>query len=134
MKSIKKRFKEILIAINSSATELARISEGLTLLSDLKQIAEKVLSAEAALNSQIIDLKKAEFREGIADSEALSVLEEIVDNDVISTLEERFFAELNNHADNGIGEFLQQLLEKIDNRHAQMLSKIQSLLALLDDE
>jgi hypothetical protein len=93
-----------------------------------------VISAEAALNLQIADLKKAEFRDGIADSEALSELEELIDNDTISTLEERFFSELDNHADSGIGEFLQQLLEKIDKTHAEMLINIQNLIALLDEE
>ncbi len=134
MKSIKKRFKEILVAIKSSASELALLSEGLTLLSEIQQIAGKVLSAEAELSLQIAELKKAEFREGIADSEALSVLEEIIDNDVISALEESFFAELDNHADSGIGEFLQQLLEKIGKCHAGMITNIQNLFALLEDE
>jgi len=45
-----------------------------------------------------------------------------------------FFAELGNHADSGAGEFLQQLLEKIDKRYTKMIERIQQLSALLDED
>ena len=134
MKSIKKRFKLILTEIEQAADELAGLSADLSLLGEIQQTAGKVLNACVALRAQIAELKKAEFREGIADAEALSQLDEIVDIDAVSALEDRFFAELKNHADSQIGEFLQQLLDKIDKRYTKMVGLIQQLSGLLDEE
>lgn len=134
MKSIKKRFKLLLTEIEQAASELALLGADLSLLSEVHQTAGKVSSACEALRLQISALKKTEFREGIADAEALFQLEEVVDSDAISALEDRFFAELDNHADSGIGEFLQQLLDKIDKRYTKMVENIQQLSALLEDE
>ena len=134
MKSIKKRFKQSLDAIEQSASELAVLSTDLELLSEIHQTAIQVSSACEALRSRVSELKKADFREGIADAEALSELDEIADTDAISALEDRFFAAQTNQADSGIGEFLQQLLDKIDKRYTKMLENIQQLSALLDEE
>lgn len=134
MKSIKKRFKLLLADIKQSANELAVLSADLPLLADIQQITDKVLLACATLEQQASELKKAEFIGGIADSEALAELDEIADTDTISSLEEHLFAELNNHADSAVGEFLQQMLDKLESRHARLLGNIQQLCALLDEE
>ena len=133
MKSIKKRFKLLLTEIDQTANELALLCADLPLLSEIHQLAGKVLSANETLRLEISELKKAEFREEIAESEALAALDEIADTDAISLLEERFFAEHDNHAD-GIGEFLQQLLDKIGNIYTKMVENIQQLTALPDEE
>lgn len=134
MKSIKKRFKQLLAEIEQSASELAVLSADLELLSGIHQTANQVSSACEALRLSVSELKKADFREGIADAEALSQLDEIADTDAISMLEDRLFAARGNHTDSGIGEFLQQMLDKIDQCHTKMVENIQQLSALLDDE
>jgi hypothetical protein len=134
MKSIKKRFKQLLAEIEQSANKLAVLSADLELLSGIHQTADQVSSACEALRLRVSELKKTEFREGVADAEALSRLDEMVDTDAISALEDRLFAAQGNHADSGIGEFLQQLLDKIDKCYTEMVENIQQLCALLDNE
>jgi len=134
MKSIKKRFKLLLAELTDAANELALLSADLSLLQEIREIAEKVLAASLTLSQETARLNKSEFAEEIAGCEALALLEELVDNDAVSTLEDVFFAELANHADSRIGEFLQQLLDKIDKRYAKILENIQQLSALLEEE
>jgi hypothetical protein len=133
MKSIKRRFKRVLKDIEKSASELLLISADLTLLAQIHQLAEQVSKAEAELRKAASELKKEDFQEGIADCEAWLIFEEIVDTDAISSLEDVFFEEMENQADSGLGEFLQQLLEKIQIRYNKMLADIQELLALVQD-
>jgi hypothetical protein len=134
MKSIKKRFKQLLAEIEQSANELAVLSADLELLSDIHQTAIQVSNACEALRLKVSELKKADFRESIFDAEALSELDEIADTDAISALEDRLFAAQANHADSGIGEFLQQLLNKIDKCYTKMVENIRQLCALPDEE
>lgn len=134
MKSIKKRFKSLLAEIELVAGELELMSSDLLLLDDVRQIADKILSACETLRLQAAELKKADFSEGIAGAEALSQLEEIADIDAVSLLEDRFFAELKNQADSNIGVFLQQWLDKIDERYTKLVELIQQLTALPDEE
>jgi hypothetical protein len=134
MKSIKKRFKLLLSDIVVSANQLAVISADLTLLSEIQQLAAKVLRADATLSLLISALKKDDFVIGVADSQALAELEEMIDVDAVSSLEERLFAALNNQDDHGVGEFLQQFLGKIDKTYTKMLTDIQLLTALLDQQ
>ncbi|MDD1622468.1 MAG: hypothetical protein LUQ11_13415 [Methylococcaceae bacterium] len=134
MKSIKKRFKQLLAEIEQSASELAVLSADLELLSEIRRMANQVSKACEALRLETSKLKKANFSEGIADAETLAQLDEIVDIDAISALEDRFFAELQNQADSDIGEFLQQLLDKIDKCYTKMVENIQQLSALLEEE
>lgn len=134
MKSIKKRFKQLLAELADTANELALLSADLSLLQEIQEIARKVLAASQTLSLRAAQLNKAEFVDEIADCEALALLEELIDNDAVSTLEDVFFAELENHADSRIGEFLQQLLEKIDKRYTKILENIQQLSSLLEEE
>jgi hypothetical protein len=134
VKSVKKRFRLLLKEIHASASVIAFISADLTLLNEVHSLAEKVLSLEKILNLQAAEIKKTEFIQTIIDSEALHELEEIIDIDIISQLEARFFDGLDNHAENEIGDFLQQLLQKIEKPYHSMLDDIQNLIALLDEE
>jgi len=134
MKSIKKRFKLLLSDIVESAQQLAVISADLALLSEIQQLAAKVLRADATLSLLTSSLKKDDFVMGISDSQALAELEELIDIDAISTLEERLFSALNNQEDHGVGEFLQQFLDKVDKNYTKMIGDIQQLTALLEDE
>lgn len=134
MKSIKKRFKQLLAEIDRSAQTLLVLSADLDLFSEIHQTGERIAEACAALSEQASNLKKVEFRDGIAGAEALSQLEEFVDTDAISALEDRLFAALENQAEDSIGEFLQQLLEKFDRHYSAMVENIQQLSALLDEE
>jgi hypothetical protein len=133
MKSIKKRFKLLLNDIAASAEQLAVISADLTLLSEIQEVAVKVLRGCATLVLVSSALKKDDFLLGICDSQALAEMEELTDIDAISVLEERLFSAVNNQDDQGAGEFLQQFLEKVDKCYTQMLTDIQQLMALLDE-
>lgn len=134
MKSIKKRFKLILAEINLSATELYVVCVDLTLLKEMELVAINILAIEQRLRFEISDLKKDEFSDGMADSGSLAELDDMVDTDVISNLEERFFSELGNQSDSGLGEFLQQLLMKIDKLYTGILMNIQQLHGLLEED
>jgi hypothetical protein len=134
MKSIKKRFKLILAEINFSATELYEICADLTMLSEMQKVADAILAAEQRLRLEVSDLNKQEFREAIADSSSLAELDDMVDIDVISNLEERFFSELGDQSESGLGEFLQQLLAKIEKPYAKILAEIQQLHSLLEEQ
>jgi hypothetical protein len=134
MKSIKKHFKQLLAEIEVAAMDLKQFSTGLTLLQGLQDFAECALSLQRILTSEAAAFKKENLLVGIADSPAMADLYELTDTDIISSLEEQFFAALNNHADSDIGVFLQQLLAKIEQSHSELISKIQALNALLEEE
>ncbi|WP_347987255.1 hypothetical protein [Methylomonas sp. AM2-LC] len=130
MKSVKKRFKKMLGDIDTSATELAALCMDLTLLIDIQEFTTKVLTVVDKLKLQCSKVSKEEFSETILASEALAELEELIDTDVISTIEERFFSTLNYDADHPVGLFLQQVLNKIENRHKLIIAQIQQLLTV----
>jgi hypothetical protein len=133
MKSIKKRFKLLLSDIAESANQLAIFSADLELLTEIQQLASKVLRADATLSLLASALKKDDFVMGISDSQALAELEELIDVDAISALEDRLFSALNSQEDDGVGQFLQQILDKIDKNYTKMIGDIQQLTALLEE-
>jgi hypothetical protein len=134
MKSIKKRFKLLLAELHEAAYDLALLSSDLSLLAEIQQTAHHILTAVATLNEQTVALKKEQFREHIAESRAFAELEEIIDIDLISRLEEQFFKVETNQDNSQIGQFLQQLLDKIDRRFTKITTLIQQLTALCAGE
>lgn len=134
MTSIKKRGKRLLVEIQEAAHQLALLSCDLSLLKEIFDVAQSAQAAAASLNTELAGLKKTEFCAKLASSETLSVLDELVDNDAISALEQRLFAARPDMENSEIGDFLQQLLEKIEKRYVALVESIQQLTALPDEE
>lgn len=58
-------------------------------------------------------------------------LDAMVDLDLISQLEDRFSVTFADSAESQASEMMQQLLEKLEKRYADMLESIQQLTGLL---
>ncbi|NJA04326.1 hypothetical protein HC024_01015 [Methylococcaceae bacterium WWC4] len=129
MKTTKKRGKQLLRDIEGQAGELAMLTDGLSLLSELHTLARRVVELVNTLTVQTEDLKKKHYLSALISSEALGELTEIADTDAASQLEDRLFAA---NADSPVASdrFFQELLEKIDARFARLTDAIQDLLHL----
>ncbi len=133
MKSIKKRFKHRLAEIEQQASTLCLLTAELSLLDSLYKLSSQVLQVCEQLEQQASALNKTDFIEGMTENPGVIQLNEWVDADAMSLLEQQFFAAVDNHADSNIGEFLQQLLEKLEPHYTQMVNNIQQLSGLLDE-
>lgn len=133
MKTTKKRGKRLLADIAGQAGELAVLTEGLSLLSDLHVLARRVLELANALAMQTEELKKKHYLSALISSEAFGELAEIADTDAVSQLEDRLFA-ANPDSELASDCFFQELLEKIDARFARLTDAIQDLLHLAEPE
>ncbi|WP_446808470.1 hypothetical protein ACH50O_14365 [Methylomonas sp. 2BW1-5-20] len=134
MASIKKRGKQLIADIEKSANQLAILTSDLSLLKNIYDLARSVQENIASLNNELTDLKKAEYSAGLADSKALAALDELIDNDAISALEQRLFAVQPDQENSETGDFLQQILEKIEKLYTPLLESLQQLTALPDEE
>ncbi|WP_026602344.1 hypothetical protein [Methylomonas sp. 11b] len=132
MASLKKQSKRLLKDIQDSANHLARLTSDLTLLADTHELALSLKTNIETLNQQLAGLKKAEFNATLAESEILEILDELIDSDPISTLEQRLFAVHADQESDEVGEFFQQLLDKIEKLYSPLLSSIQQLTAMQD--
>ncbi|MCQ8118942.1 hypothetical protein [Methylomonas rosea] len=130
MTSLKKQSKRLLSDIQKSANQLALLASDLTLLEDTHEWARSLEKNIETLNQQLAGLKKAEFNATLADSEILEVLDELIDSDPISALEQRLFAAQADQESGVVGEFFQQLLDKIEKLYTPLLSAIQQLTAM----
>jgi len=133
MKSIKKRFKNKLQAIERSALELEILSADVELMELMASLASQVLQLCEHLNARVVELNKTEFVEAIRQDERLLALDELADEDVMSVLEERFFLSLGECQASQLGEFIGQFLEKLEKSHAKMLKEIRALGGLLSE-
>jgi hypothetical protein len=133
MKSIKKRFKNKLQAIERSALELEILSADVELMEVMASLASQVLQLCEYLNARVVELNKTEFVEAIRQDERLLALDELADEDVMSVLEERFFQSLGECQASQLGEFFGQFLEKLEKPHAKMLKEIRALGELLSE-
>jgi hypothetical protein len=133
MKSIKKRFKNKLQAIERSALELEILSADVGLMEVMASLASQVLQLCEYLNARVVELSKTEFVEGIRQDERLLALDELADEDVMSVLEERFFLSLGECQASQLAEFIGQFLEKLEKSHAKMLKEIRALGGLLSE-
>ena len=132
MTSLKKQSKRLLSEIYESANQLALLTSDLTLLEDTHELAINLRTNIERLNRQLAGLKKAEFNSTLADSEILEILDELIDSDPISGLEQRLFAAQTDQESGEVGEFFQQLLDKIEKLYSSLLSSIQQLTAMQD--
>lgn len=133
MKSIKKRFKNRLQAIEQSALELEMLSADVGLMEVMTSLARQVLQLCEYLNARVVELNKTEFVEAIRQDERLLALDELADEDVMSVLEERFFLSLGECQASQLGEFIGQFLEKLEKPNAKMLKEIRALGGLLSE-
>lgn len=134
MASKKKRGKQLLQEINQLAAQLAILTAELSLLDDMHRLALDIGDNVEQLTQQLDGLKKAEFCEVLAGSEVLLSLDEIVDIDAISLLEERLLAVQPEDGEGELSLFLQQLMDKLEKHYVAMITAIQALCALPDDE
>lgn len=132
MTSLKKQSKRLLGDIQKSANQLALLTSDLTLLEDTHEWARSLEKNIETLNQQLAGLKKAEFNATLADSEILEILDELIDSDPISALEQRLLAAQADQESGVVGEFFQQLLDKIEKLYTPLLSAIQQLTAMQD--
>ncbi len=132
MASLKKQSKRLLNDIEDSANQLVYLTSDLSLLADTNKLALSLKTNIETLNRQLAGLKKAEFNATLAESEILEILDELIDSDPISTLEQRLFAAHTDQESNEVGEFFQQLLDKIEKLYSPLLSAIQQLTAMRD--
>lgn len=129
MSRSKKQIKPLLNEIRTAATELHTMTQDLTMLAVINDMAREVLTAAQALTAATVSLRNAEALEIVADSDELSMLDEVVDNDAMSLLEEQFFAAIETLDEGPIGEFLNQVLEKVEKRYVRLVDAIHALNA-----
>ncbi|MEI8571132.1 hypothetical protein U737_02470 [Methylomonas sp. LW13] len=132
MASQKKQSKRLLNDIEDSVNQLVFLTSDLSLLADTNKLALNLKTNIETLNRQLAGLKKAEFNATLAESEILEILDELIDSDPISTLEQRLFAAHADQESGEVGEFFQQLLDKIEKLYSPLLSSIQQLTAMPD--
>lgn len=133
MKTCKKRCKLILNDIEQAAEELLLLSAQLTLLEELKELVVRVLRLCKVLRSRMSMMKKSNFVEKMRGDAVLIELDAIVDLDMISQLEEGFSMAFADASESQASEMLQQLLEKLERRYANMLESIQQLTGILQE-
>lgn len=134
MKSIKKRCKAVLTEIQQIADELILLSEDIEHLGDMQAFAKNIHRACKELKQQISNLSKKDLAAGLANTPVLQILEDASDRDLISSVEEAFFAHTEDNADKAEHVLFQQLLTKLEQRHALLLTKIQYLQAILEQD
>lgn len=134
MKPIKKRARQLLDEIRVTAERLALLTSGLSVMDDISVLADQVLAQLDSLAEELAGLKKAEFSVALHHSSAFAALIELADVDAISLLEERLYVAKQSPEDIVLHELLQQLVEKIEAGYAAMLSAIQQLMALMEEQ
>jgi len=129
VKSVKKRFKLSLTAVEQSAARLGLLSEQLGLLDDAEQLARKVLNICVILRARASELHKIDFAERMRQEVAIAELDELADGDLIGVLEKRFSEVCPEEV--ALQKFMGQLLDKLEACYAAMIENIQRLLAVL---
>lgn len=132
MKSTKKRFKEKLVLIERLAADLLLLSADVSMFEPVCMSAENVLRVSRALRMRTAELDKKGFVDRVVNDENLLQLEDCGDEDVISEVERRFSLAFPNAEEKAAGDFLRQMLNKLEARHALMQENIQQLSGLLN--
>lgn len=134
MQLIKQQIDTRLITLKQANQALHELTIDLSLLDAVSEMTARVSKALDEMVEQGEGLTDQDFIALFADSEAIDVLDEIVDTDAISELEDRFFMVIGNLEDNEMGEFLTELIEKIEIRYSDLVEAIHELNALLSEE
>ncbi len=132
MQLIKQQIDTRLITLKQANQALHELTVDLSLLDAVGEMTAKVSKALDLLVEQGDGLTDEDFIALLSDSEAIDVLDEIVDTDAVSELEDRFFMVIGSMEDNEMGEFLTELIEKIEIRYSDLVEAIHELNALLN--
>ena len=132
MQLIKQQIDTRLITLKQANQALHELTVDLSLLDAVGEMTAKVSKALDLLVEQGDGLTDEGFIALLSDSEAIDVLDEIVDTDAVSELEDRFFMVIGSMEDNEMGEFLTELIEKIEIRYSDLVEAIHELNALLN--
>ena len=132
MQLIKQQIDTRLITLKQANHALHELTVDLSLLDAVSEMTAKVSKALDLLVEQGEGLTDEDFIALLSDSEAIDVLDEIVDTDAVSELEDRFFMVIGSMEDNEMGEFLTELIEKIEIRYSDLVEAIHELNALLN--
>ena len=132
MQLIKQQIGTRLITLKQANQALHELTVDLSLLDAVSEMTAKVSKALDLLVEQGEGLTDEDFIALLSDSEAIDVLDEIVDTDAVSELEDRFFMVIGSMEDNEMGEFLTELIEKIEIRYSDLVEAIHELNALLN--
>ncbi len=132
MKSVKKRFKTGLDDVEEAAKSLQALSSDISLLDLVSVLSESVLLLCEGLRGCVSHLNKEEFVRQIRDEKLLIELDGVADRDLISDLEVRFAGLISVESDDRLGEFMRQMLEKLERHHGVMIMRIRQLGRILD--
>jgi hypothetical protein len=127
MKSVKKIGKQRLQKIHQNCYVLLWACEDIELLEPIKLPLGIMLEACNTLLQQSKSLDKSEFAETTLHSGALQILNEIAELDLISLIEERLFTAQSPDGNAPTNLFFQQLLNKLEKLHQELLDNIQQL-------
>jgi len=132
MASIKQQVDSQLVNLKLANQALYELTVELNLLNAISNMTVNVSAALEILSKQNINSTDDNLVALLADSDAIEILDEIVDNDCMSELENHFFTAIDNMEDNIMGDFLSELIEKIELRYTALISAIHELNALLN--
>jgi signal transduction histidine kinase len=132
MASIKQQVNSQLVNLKLANQALYELTVELNLLNAISNMTVNVSAALEILSKQNKNSTDDNLVALLADSDAIEILDEIVDNDCMSELENHFFTAIDNMEDNIMGDFLSELIEKIELRYTALISAIHELNALLN--
>ncbi len=132
MASIKQQVDSQLVNLKLANQALYELTVELNLLNAISNMTVNVSAALEILSKQNKNSTDDNLVALLADSDAIEILDEIVDNDCMSELENHFFTAIDNMEDNIMGDFLSELIEKIELRYTALISAIHELNALLN--
>ncbi len=132
MSSIKQQVDSQLVNLKLANQALYELTIELNLLNAISNMTVNISAALEILSKQIKNSTDDNLVTLLADSDTIEILDEIVDNDCISELENHFFTAIDNMEDNIMGDFLSELIEKIELRYTALMSAIHELNALLN--
>jgi signal transduction histidine kinase len=132
MASLKQQVDSQLVNLKLANQALYELTVELNLLNAISNMTVNVSAALEILSKQNKNSTDDNLVALLADSDAIEILDEIVDNDCMSELENHFFTAIDNMEDNIMGDFLSELIEKIELRYTALISAIHELNALLN--
>ncbi|MCF6251491.1 MAG: hypothetical protein L3J75_09520 [Methylococcaceae bacterium] len=132
MSSIKQQVESQIVNLKWANQALYELTVDLNLLNAISNMTVNISAALEILSKQIKNSTDDNLVALLADSDTIEILDEIVDNDCISELENHFFTAIDNMENNIMGDFLSELIEKIELRYTALMSAIHELNALLN--
>jgi len=129
----KEKCQRLLKEIKVLIIKFDYLISGIELLSELKVT---LLASQKAVNTikQDIDAyQEGNLSEYLQENSAMQYLDEIVDIEPINELEQQLFELAGNAQESELSRFLMQILDKIEQAHAALVSKIHDFNACLEE-